>query len=98
MKNMQRTSRVIAALLMLALGSPLHAQQLSSDKNPTLQQSMLSLDEAAAKVRERTGGQILSAKEYRSNGDHYYRFKLKNQGRVRVLYMRPDGSTFKPGS
>ncbi|HBE91077.1 MAG TPA: hypothetical protein DDW55_00600 [Gammaproteobacteria bacterium] len=96
---MQRTSRIFAVLLMLAMSSPLYAQQLrhpGSDTKPSSQQSMLSLDEAAARVRDRTGGQILSAKEYRSDSDRYYRFKVKNQGRVRVHYMRPDGTSFKP--
>ena len=92
-------STLVATLLMLALSSPTHAQQLrhpGSDTGPSSQQSTLSLDEAAAQVRDRTGGQILSAKEYRSDGDRYYRFKVNNQGRVRVLYMRPDGTSFKP--
>jgi uncharacterized membrane protein YkoI len=55
----------------------------------------MSLDEATARVRDKTGGQVLSAREYR-NGERYYRFKVKKQGRVRVLYMRPDGSQFNP--
>ena len=85
---------------MLVMSSAVHAQNLrhpGSDSRPSSQQSILSLDEAAARVRDRTDGQILSAKEYRSNGGRYYRFKVKKQGRVRVMYMRPDGSTFKPG-
>ena len=99
---MHITAKKIAAIiLVLLISTPLHAQQLrhpGSDTRSSSQQSILSLDEAAARVRDRTGGQILSAKEYRSNGDRYYRFKVKKQGRVRVLYMRPDGTTFKPGS
>jgi uncharacterized membrane protein YkoI len=84
---------------MLALSSPASAQHLrhpGHDETPPTGHYRFSLDEAAARVRDRTGGQILSAQEKGSNGDRYYRFKVKKNGRVRVFYMHPDGTAFKP--
>jgi len=43
------------------------------------------------------GAQILSAQERISNGERYYRFKINEKGRVRVIYLQPDGTRFKPG-
>jgi len=57
----------------------------------------LTLDQAAARVRKQTGAQILSAQERISNGERYYRFKINEKGRVRVIYLQPDGTRFKPG-
>ena len=95
------TTRVIGMVSVLVLaftGTIASAQSLQHpgyDTRSNSRDATLSLDEATARVRDKTGGQVLSAKEYR-NGDRYYRFKIKKQGRVRVLYMRPDGSQFKP--
>ena len=78
--------------------SAAHAQQFRHsgyENNSSSRDATLSLDEATARVRDKTGGQVLSAREYR-NGERYYRFKVKKEGRVRVLYMRPDGSQFNP--
>lgn len=95
------TIRLVGMLPVVVLaitGTIANAQQLQHpgyDTRSSSRDVAMSLDEATAQVRERTGGQVLSAKEYR-NGERYYRFKVKKQGRVRVLYMRPDGSQFKP--
>ncbi len=94
----KRMTKVITGLMLVASVTMVSAQQLQHPGYDTRSSShdvAMSLDEATAQVRERTGGQVLSAKEYR-NGERYYRFKVKKQGRVRVLYMRPDGSQFKP--
>ena len=94
----KRLTKVITGLMLVASVTMVSAQQLQHpgyDARSSSRDVAMSLDEATAQVRERTGGQVLSAKEYR-NGERYYRFKVKKQGRVRVLYMRPDGSQFKP--
>lgn len=91
-------TKVITGLMLVASVTMVSAQQLQHpgyDTRSSSRDVAMSLDEATAHVRERTGGQVLSAKEYR-NGERYYRFKVKKQGRVRVLYLRPDGSQFKP--
>jgi len=52
----------------------------------------MSLDEMAARLRRDQGARILSAEEYRLDGQPAYRFKLERDGRVRVMTLRPDGS------
>lgn len=51
-----------------------------------------SLDEMASRIQQQTGSQILSAEVKQTREGVIYRFKIKKEGRVRVLTMHPDGS------
>lgn len=54
-----------------------------------------SLDEMAAKIQQQSGAQILSAETQQTKQGKVYRFKVKKDGRVRVMNVRPDGSPVK---
>lgn len=51
-----------------------------------------SIDQVAAQLKRSTGGEILSAEVQQDKKGTVYRFKIKNEGRVRVVVMRPDGT------
>ena len=51
-----------------------------------------SIDQVAAQLKK-GGAEILSAEVLQGNRQGIvYRFKIKNQGRIRVIVMRPDGT------
>jgi outer membrane lipoprotein-sorting protein len=52
-----------------------------------------TLDEMASRIQKQSGAQILSAEIQQTKQGKIYRFKVKKKGRVRVLLMRPDGSS-----
>ena len=52
-----------------------------------------TIDEMASRIQKQSGAQILSAEIQQTKQGEIYRFKVKNKGRVRVLLMRPDGSS-----
>jgi hypothetical protein len=54
-----------------------------------------SLDEMAARIQQQSGAQILSAEAQQTEKGEVYRFKVKKNGRVRVMLLRPDGSAVK---
>lgn len=51
-----------------------------------------SLDEMASRIQQQTGSEILSAEVKQTRQGVIYRFKVKKEGRVRVLAVHPDGS------
>ena len=51
-----------------------------------------SLDEMASRIQQQTGSEILSAEVKQTRQGVIYRFKIKKEGRVRVLAVHPDGS------
>ena len=55
----------------------------------------LSLDEMASQLQKQNGVEILSAEIQQGKQGAVYRFKVKKNGRVRVLMMRPDGTPVK---
>lgn len=55
----------------------------------------LTLDEMAARLQKQNDVQILSAEIQRGKQGMVYRFKVKKDGRVRVLMMHPDGTPVK---
>jgi len=55
----------------------------------------LTLDEMASRLQKTNGVQILSAEIQQGKQGMVYRFKVKKDGRVRVLMMRPDGTAVK---
>ena len=57
----------------------------------------LTLDDAVAKVRKKTGGKVLTADKETKDGQPVYRIKvLMKDGRVRVLLVDPaTGKTIK---
>ncbi|MFW2440843.1 MAG: hypothetical protein ACN4GR_15920 [Arenicellales bacterium] len=52
-----------------------------------------TLDEMASQIQKQSDVQILSADVQQTKQGKIYRFKVKKKGRVRVLLMRPDGSS-----
>lgn len=54
-----------------------------------------SLDEMASRIQQQTGSEILSAEVKQTRQGVIYRFKIKKEGRVRVLAVHPDGSPAK---
>jgi len=52
-----------------------------------------TIDEIASQIQKQSGAQILSAEIQQTKQGKIYRFKVKKKGRVRVLLMRPDGSS-----
>lgn len=55
----------------------------------------LTLDEMASRLQKTNGVQILSAEIQQGKQGMVYRFKVKKDGRVRVLMMHPDGTAVK---
>ena len=55
----------------------------------------LTLDEMASRLQKQNGVQILSAEIQQGKQGMVYRFKVKKNGRVRVLLMHPDGTPVK---
>jgi hypothetical protein len=93
------TSKLIHSLIvsgLLLVSIPALAAPWSTSRMPVplmvAQQQEYSLDQMAARVRQQTGGKILSAEEVRSNGERHYRFKVNTDGRIRVIRVLPDGS------
>ena len=52
-----------------------------------------TLDEMATRIQQQSGAQILSAETRQTKQGKVYRFKVKKKGRVKVLLMRPDGTS-----
>ena len=52
-----------------------------------------TLDEMATRIQQQSGAQILSAEIQQTKKGDVYRFKVKKKGRVKVLLMRPDGTS-----
>ena len=52
-----------------------------------------TLDEMATRIQQQSGAQILSAETQQTKQGKVYRFKVKKKGRVKVLLMRPDGTS-----
>ncbi|MCA1805393.1 MAG: hypothetical protein LC646_08690 [Xanthomonadaceae bacterium] len=88
-------------LLLVLLAGPLPAAQAAPAFAPALSLPALllarndargdadpGLAAAAAEARRRTGGQVLSAERYPTNGETRYRIKvLTPDGRVRILNL-----------
>ena len=55
----------------------------------------LTLDEMATRLQKQNGVHILSADVQQGKQGVVYRFKVKKDGRVRVLLMHPDGTPVK---
>ena len=55
----------------------------------------LTLDEMASRLQKQNGVHILSADVQQGKQGVIYRFKVKKDGRVRVLLMHPDGTPVK---
>lgn len=77
--------RAFFIFLMLSLAQPVVAKE----------RPHYSLDEMAAKIQQQSGVQILSAETQQTKQGKVYRFKVKKDGRVRVMNVRPDGSPVK---
>ena len=84
---------LLAALPPLAQAAPPFAPGLSAPPVPLLARNDRrdadpGLAAAAAEARRRTGGRVLSAEPYQSNGETRYRIKvLTPDGRVRILNL-----------
>lgn len=78
--------RLIGSILLLVtLSLPIPVYPISPEK-----QEPISLDQAAAIARSRTGGRVLSAETREVDGRLMYRIKiLTPEGRVRSLYIDP---------
>ena len=56
----------------------------------------LSMEEAASRVRDASGGRILSAEEVFRNGKRFYRVKvLTKRGVVRVVFVDAETGEFR---
>jgi len=80
-----RLLRVFFIFLMLSLAQPVVAKE----------RPYYSLDEMAAKIQQQGNTQILSAEIQQTQKGKVYRFKVKKDGRIRVMHVRPDGSIVK---
>lgn len=83
---------LILAASVIAQHAPLQASQSTADRLMLAANQQISLDQAIARVREQTGGRILSAGSSSEDGRKTYRIKvLMPNGVVRVIHVDATG-------
>ena len=84
---------LVAALpLCLAAGLPAHAGQQARPQHYASPVGGISLEQAADKVRRKTGGRVLSATPVEKGGRRGYNVRVLVDGkRVRQYYVDADG-------
>jgi len=97
MKSVFRQERVVVALLLATISSiglcP-QAEARASFSNHALvlaARGGVSLEQAAARVKRKTGGRILSAETINRKGRRVHRIKvLRPNGNVKILFIKAE--------
>jgi len=78
--------RLLKILFIIILLSSMQSVAVADGKKT------YTLNQMATQIQKRSGAQILSAEIQQTRQGKVYRFKVKKNGRIRVLLMRPDGT------
>ena len=88
LRNLFIASSLLAILLPSAVSQVVYAR--ADRHHREIDEERMTLDEAAAMVRQRTGGKVLSAGTEAVEDELRYRFKvLMPSGQVKVILINP---------